>query len=166
MKQSQPSWSQGDRFPTIATTDKISWRVERQRNEAIPTPPNQGDRFPTIATTDKISLRRSRQCNEAIPRLMPQQYFIYLMTNPNNTVIYTGVTNDLIRRVYEHKNKLIEGFTKKYNVVKLVYYEIFDDPTSAINREKQIKGGSRKKKVDLINSMNEQWQDLYDEICL
>ena len=96
---------------------------------------------------------------------MKKDYYIYLMTNKNNTVIYTGVTNDLIRRVYEHKNKLVEGFTKRYNVVKLVYYEIFDNPEIAITREKQIKAGSRKKKIALINSINPQWQDLYDDIC-
>ncbi len=87
------------------------------------------------------------------------------MTNKYNKVLYTGVTNDLIRRIYEHKNKLIDGFTKKYNVVKLVYYEIFDDPSTAIAREKQIKAGSRQKKIDLINSMNKEWRDLYDDIC-
>jgi putative endonuclease len=96
---------------------------------------------------------------------MNKNYYIYLMTNKNNTVIYTGVTNDLIRRIYEHKNKLVEGFTKKYNIIKLVYYEIFDDPESAINREKQIKAGSRQKKINLINSMNPQWEDLYNNIC-
>lgn len=95
---------------------------------------------------------------------MNKDYFIYIMTNKNNTVIYTGVTNNLIRRVYEHKQKLIEGFTKKYNIIKLVYYEIFTDPTNAIAREKQIKGGSRQKKIDLINSINKEWRDLYDEL--
>ena len=86
------------------------------------------------------------------------------MTNKNNTVLYTGVTNNLQKRVYEHKEKLVEGFTKKYNVVKLVYYEIFDDPKNAIAREKQIKAGSRQKKLDLINSMNQEWKDLYDSL--
>jgi putative endonuclease len=86
------------------------------------------------------------------------------MTNKNNTVLYTGVTNNLQKRVYEHKEKLVEGFTKKYNVVKLVYYEIFDDPENAIAREKQIKAGSRQKKLDLINSMNQEWKDLYDSL--
>jgi len=95
---------------------------------------------------------------------MNKDYFIYIMTNKNNTVLYTGVTNNLIRRVYEHKQKLIEGFTKKYNIIKLVYYEIFTDPTNAIAREKQIKGGSRQKKIDLINSINKEWRDLYDEL--
>lgn len=87
------------------------------------------------------------------------------MTNKYNKVLYTGVTNDLIRRVYEHKNKLTEGFTKKYNIVKLVYYEIFEDSYNAIVREKQIKAGSRRKKIDLINSMNKEWRDLYDDLC-
>ena len=87
-----------------------------------------------------------------------------MMTNNTNTVLYTGVTSDLKRRVYEHKEKLIEGFTKKYNITKLVYYEASEDIYSAIGEEKQIKAGSRKKKIELINSMNEEWRDLYDEI--
>jgi len=95
---------------------------------------------------------------------MDNQYFVYLLTNKNNTVIYTGVTNDLKRRVYEHKEKLIDGFTKKYNVNKLVYFETANDINSAISREKQIKAGSRQKKIDLINSINKGWKDLYDEI--
>jgi putative endonuclease len=86
------------------------------------------------------------------------------MTNSRNTVLYVGVTNDLIRRVYEHKEKLADGFTRKYNIVKLVYYEIFEDTENAISREKQIKAGSRRKKVQLINAMNREWRDLYDEL--
>jgi putative endonuclease len=82
----------------------------------------------------------------------------------NNTVLYTGVTSDLRRRVYEHKEKMIEGFTKKYQITKLVYYEILRDAESAIARENQIKGGSRRKKEGLIEGMNHQWQDLYDEL--
>ena len=81
------------------------------------------------------------------------------MTNKSKT-LYTGVTNNLVRRVYEHKNKLIEGFTKKYNINKLVYFELFDNPDDAIKREKQIKGWLRKKKIDLIESMNPEWKDL------
>jgi len=95
---------------------------------------------------------------------MDNQYFVYLLNNKNNTVIYTGVTNDLKRRVYEHKEKLIDCFTKKYNVNKLVYFETANDTNSAISREKQIKAGSRQKKIDLINSINKGWKDLYDEI--
>ncbi len=86
------------------------------------------------------------------------------MSNKNNTVIYTGVTNDLKRRVYVHKEKMIDGFTKKYNIDKIIYFEFTDDINSAIQREKQIKAGSRKKKIDLINSMNSEWKDLYYDI--
>jgi putative endonuclease len=93
-----------------------------------------------------------------------REYCVYMMTNAHNTVIYTGVTNNLKRRVYEHKNGLGGIFTKKYNVVKLVYYEVTDNVHAALAREKQIKGGSRKKKVDLIESMNAEWKDLYEEI--
>ena len=84
------------------------------------------------------------------------------MTNKGNTVLYTGVTNDLQRRAYEHREKLISGFTQKYKVSKLVYYEILDDPGNAISREKQIKAGPRRKKVELINSMNGEWTDLFE----
>ncbi|MBI4652953.1 GIY-YIG nuclease family protein [Candidatus Kuenenbacteria bacterium] len=86
------------------------------------------------------------------------------MTNQNNTALYTGVTNNLTRRIYEHKEKLVKGFTKKYNIIKLVYYEIFNDIGNAILREKQIKGGSRAKKIKLIESINKEWKDLYDEL--
>ena len=93
---------------------------------------------------------------------MEHQYYVYLLTNKNNTVLYTSVTNDLKRRVYEHKKKLIDGFTKKYNVNKLVYFEATNDIKSAIQREKQIKAGSRKKKVKLIDKLNPEWKDLYN----
>ena len=86
------------------------------------------------------------------------------MTNKNNSVLYTGVTNDLVRRVFEHKEKLLEGFTKKYNCSKLVWYEQYQEAINAISREKQIKGGSRKKQEDLITQINPQWEDLYEEI--
>lgn len=86
------------------------------------------------------------------------------MTNKHNTVLYTGVTGELPRRVYEHRNGLGGIFTKKYNVCKLVYYEITESVESAIAREKQIKGGSRKKKINLINSLNPGWNDLYEQI--
>lgn len=89
-------------------------------------------------------------------------YFVYIMTNRGNTVLYTGMTSDLERRVYEHKHSLLGGFTSKYNVHKLVYYEQFINPLDAITREKQIKGGSRKKKIKLIERENPQWADLSD----
>ena len=89
-----------------------------------------------------------------------KQYYIYIMANYEETTIYTGVTNDLQRRVYEHKNKLIEGFTFRYNLNKLVYYEIYNDAYNAIVREKQIKKWSRKRKNDFIN---ESWKDLSED---
>jgi putative endonuclease len=95
---------------------------------------------------------------------MAKHYYVYIMTNAHNTVLYTGVTNDLARRVYEHKNGIGSAFTKRYNVHKLVYYEIGNDVNAAIAREKQIKGGSRQKKIDLINRLNPEWKDLYEEI--
>jgi putative endonuclease len=137
--------------------------------------------------------------------VLERQYCVYIMTNKKNTVLYTGVTNDLRKRVYEHKEKLAKGFTKRYNVNKVIYYEVFQDSENAILREKQIKhddisptqsvipgltrnpvffwipafagmtpfvainvavhkGGSRAKKIALVNSMNPEWKDLYDEL--
>ncbi len=91
---------------------------------------------------------------------MNKQYYIYIITNKTNRVLYTGVTNDLKRRVYEHKKKLVKGFTSKYNVSKLVFYDICEDIEGAILREKQIKGWLRRKKIALIESMNPEWKDL------
>lgn len=88
-------------------------------------------------------------------------YYIYILANKNNTVLYTGVTNDLIRRCHEHKNKLLKGFTERYNVNKLIYYELFGDIGFAIKREKQIKGYSREKKELLIGKFNPDWIELY-----
>jgi putative endonuclease len=88
-----------------------------------------------------------------------KQYYVYIMTNRSKT-LYTGVTNDLMRRVYEHKNKMIDGFTNKYNITKLVYYEETNDVQAAIAREKQIKGWLRRKKISLIESVNPNWKDL------
>jgi len=88
-------------------------------------------------------------------------YYVYILTNKNHTVVYTGVTNDLERRCYEHKHKLIKGFTQKYNVDELIYYEVFDFIDQAIAREKQIKGYSRIKKNALINNFNPDWKNLY-----
>ena len=92
------------------------------------------------------------------------EYYVYIMANKIDSVLYTGVTNDLLRRVYEHKNKLVKGFTSRYNAGRLVYYESTESVESAIAREKQIKGGSRLAKVRLIQSMNKDWRDLYDDL--
>ena len=93
-----------------------------------------------------------------------RQYCVYIMTNTHHTVLYTGVTNHLARRVYEHRNRLGSAFVKRYNVDHLVFYEVTDNIYSAIAREKQIKAGSREKKIELINSLNPKWKDLYEEI--
>jgi putative endonuclease len=90
--------------------------------------------------------------------------YVYIMTNRNDTIIYTGVTSDLKRRVYEHREGKVEGFTKKYNIKKLVYYEVADRIETAIAREKQLKAGSRKRKIDLIKSKNPGFDDLYDTL--
>ena len=95
---------------------------------------------------------------------MNEQYYVYIMANKHNTVLYTGVTNDLRRRAYEHRIGQGGGFTSRYNVTRLVYYEVCEDVRSAIAREKQIKGGSRQKKLDLIEEMNPGWKDLYGEL--
>ena len=95
---------------------------------------------------------------------MNKQGYIYIITNQNNSVLYTGVTSNLKQRVYQHKQGEILGFSQRYNVNKLVYYEIADDMYNAITREKQIKKGSRDSKIKLIVSMNREWSDLYDKI--
>jgi putative endonuclease len=87
-------------------------------------------------------------------------YYVYILTNASHKVLYTGITNDLERRCYEHIHKLVKGFTQKYNVNKLIYFEIFEDIDLAISREKQIKGYSRSKKVALIDQLNKNWDEL------
>ena len=94
---------------------------------------------------------------------MQAVYHVYILTNKYNTVLYTGVTSDIFNRVLEHTNKVYPGFTSTYNVHKLVYFEEFEDVNKAIAREKQIKAGSRQKKLDLINSMNPNWEDLWEK---
>jgi putative endonuclease len=88
---------------------------------------------------------------------------VYILTN-NSKTLYVGVTNNLERRIYEHKHKLKDGFTKKYNLTKLVYFEMFNDINDAINREKQLKNWHRQWKINLIESKNKEWKDLYDEL--
>ena len=92
-----------------------------------------------------------------------RNYFVYIATNKLNTVLYTGITNDLERRIREHKEKVIPGFTSKYNVNKLVYYDVFPDPDSAISAEKKIKGWTRIKKINLIKAINPGFKDLMQE---
>ncbi|MDO8658440.1 MAG: GIY-YIG nuclease family protein [Candidatus Levybacteria bacterium] len=96
--------------------------------------------------------------------MIQKKSYVYVLANITNRVLYIGVTGDLIKRVWEHKQKLVKGFTEKYNVNKLIYYEIFDDINEAIKREKQLKGGSREKKLKLIESINPGFEDLYERI--
>ncbi len=119
----------------------------------------------------KGSPQQKRHCEERSDEAIlyngpvsERHFYVYIMTNWKNTVLYTGVTNDLIRRVYEHKERLVEGFTKRYNLTKLVYYEVAANAEAAILREKQLKAGSRQKKVELIEELNKTWSDLYTEL--
>ncbi|WP_277656800.1 GIY-YIG nuclease family protein [Seleniivibrio woodruffii] len=90
--------------------------------------------------------------------------YVYILSNKNNDVLYVGVTSDIVKRIWEHKNKVTDGFTSRYNVTKLVYYECYNNIETPIVRENQIKGGSRKKKIDLVESVNKDWIDLYPDI--
>ncbi len=114
---------------------------------------------------DIISLTSLRAKRSNLYNISMRYSYVYILTNEKNTVLYIGVTDNLIKRVYQHKMKLASGFTSKYNVSKLVYYEIYEDITEAINREKQLKGGSRKKKIDLVIKSNPYFADLYKEIA-
>jgi putative endonuclease len=95
---------------------------------------------------------------------MTRQYYVYIMANPRHRVLYTGVTNDLVRRAWQHRNGQGGGFTARYHCTELVLYEIFRDSYNAIAREKQIKAGSHRDKVALIEGMNPDWRDLYAEL--
>lgn len=95
---------------------------------------------------------------------MSQQSYVYILTDNQNSVLYTGVTSDLTRRLYQHRDGQGSSFTRKYHAWKLVYYEVYEDILQAIAREKQIKGGSRKKKIELIEAMNPKWQDLNKDL--
>ncbi len=90
--------------------------------------------------------------------------YVYILFNKQNGTLYVGVTSDLVKRIFQHKNKFADGFTKKYNIDKLGYYEIYDNIETAIEREKKLKGASRKKKLELIETNNPNWLDLYEEI--
>ena len=94
-----------------------------------------------------------------------KQGYVYILASKRNGTLYVGVTSDLVRRIWEHKNKAVKGFTSKYGVDRLVYYEIFDDPENAIKREKRLKEYKRQWKIDLIEKKNSEWEDLYEAIA-
>ena len=94
----------------------------------------------------------------------PIMYYVYILTNKTNNVLYIGMTNDIHRRIYEHKSEIVDGFSKRYHTHKLVYFEKYSNPTEAISREKQLKGYKRFKKIALIEQMNPSWKDLSDDL--
>ena len=96
---------------------------------------------------------------------MERKPAVYLLTNKPNGTVYTGVTSDLVKRIWQHRNHVTKGFTHKYSLDRLVYFELFDGMYEAISREKQIKAGSRQAKIRLIESTNCDWKDLYNDIC-
>ncbi len=122
----------------LSTT--VSLRVLPQKGKAIRTP----DRWKEI-------------------RVTKSQYYVYILANSTNVALYIGITSDLNRRIYEHKQKLVRGFAEKYSIDKLVYYEVYHDPENAILRER-LKGSSRARKNRLVESLNPKWRDLYNEI--
>lgn len=96
---------------------------------------------------------------------MTKQYYVYILTKGRNSTFYVGITSDLPKRITEHKAKIADGYTKKYNVTQLVYYEVFDDPENAIKREKRLKKWNRSWKMKIIEEINPDWNDLYEQIC-
>ena len=92
-------------------------------------------------------------------------YYVYILASRKDGAIYVGMTNDIVRRIYDHRTKAVRGFTSKYNITRLVWFEIYEDPISAISREKELKKWKRSWKVQLIEAQNPQWGDLYESIC-
>jgi len=117
-----------------------------------------------VRSTPLTSSLRAKRSNLYYQIMEQKQFYVYIATNKTNTVLYVGITNNIIRRGYEHKQELVSGFTSRYKIHKIVYYEIFSTALEALTREKQIKGGSRKKKIDLIKSMNSEFKDLYEDL--
>lgn len=97
--------------------------------------------------------------------MQEKKFYVYIMAKGRNSTFYVGMTSNLQKRVWEHKNSVVEGFTKKYGIKTLVYYEVFDDPENAIKREKRLKKWPRAYKLKVIEEMNPGWQDLYEDIC-
>ena len=128
-------------------------------------------RFFSLSSLD-VSPRISAESKKIIDGMAINVYdedmksmYVYIITNKIDSTLYIGVTNNLVRRIYEHKNKLIPGFSSRYNLSKLVYYEIYDDEVTAISREKQLKHYIRENKNKLISDFNPSWKDLYSDIC-
>jgi putative endonuclease len=99
------------------------------------------------------------------PTIKVMAYYVYILASRKDGATYIGVTNDLVRRIYEHRTKAVSGFSSRYNITRLVWFEIYDDPVSAISREKELKKWKRSWKVKLIGAQNPEWSDLYESIC-
>ena len=116
-------------------------------------------------TSGNLEIPGSRFARPGMTERMSMAYYVYLLASRKDGSLYLGVTNDLIRRIYEHRTKAVRGFTSKYNITRLVWFEIYDDPISAISREKEIKKWKRAWKTQLIEARNPLWDDLYESIC-
>ena len=97
--------------------------------------------------------------------MQDKKYYVYILAKARNSTFYVGTTSNLVKRIWEHKNEVADGFTKKHGIKILVYYEIFDDPNNAIRREKRLKKWNRAWKMKVIEEVNPNWNDLYEEIC-
>jgi putative endonuclease len=144
-------------------------RAIAANNSHVAAPALSARRSNLLSRFISLTALTSQSCGEAlrfgvVSSQHDGHFYVYLLTNYDDSVIYTGMTNNLLRRVQQHKEKLADGFTKRYNVSKLVYYERADSLESAYTREQAIKGGSRKRKEQLIASMNSEWRDLYGEL--
>ena len=148
-------------YVTLAKTLNLKCKVQLLTSSRGERHERRGD--PMIRVTQFMRLPRSitlRSQRRLLYDIVMQQSAVYFMTNKSNKVLYIGVTSNLIKRVYQHKTKAYKGFTEKYNCDKLVYFEVFSDINEAISREKQLKKGNRKRKNELVNSMNSLWKDL------
>ena len=133
-------------------TQREARRSNLTRREALRSTEKRQPLRTSVASLDKMRV------------VAPKDYYVYILTNKASTVLYTGVTNDLKRRAYEHRTNAVPGFTARFGVHRLVYYEVGGAIASAIEREKAIKGGSRRRKVELVDGFNPTWRDLYDDI--
>ena len=142
----------------------MKWSEESQRS-FTPLRCVQDDNHRSFVPQDdtgSVVIQSEMKWSEESKINMGKQFYVYIATNKGNSVLYTGVTNNIARRMFEHKNKLAKGFTEKYNVNKLIFYEVFNNPQEAIEAEKKIKGWSRIKKLALIEKDNSGWENLLE----
>lgn len=172
------NFKRGIRVRLSIFTGLLPASLARGRNDNHPTRHCQGMKYPKQSRKTTVNLPSTTSIKtkfflltnvdaqwQFYPRKSMKQPTIYIMTNKRNGTLYTGVTSNLIQRVYQHKQNLLPGFTKRYECKNLVYYEFFDEMEGAIYREKQLKAGPRKQKLKLIETLNPEWNDLYESIC-